>query len=315
MTINEAAAFFRARDHFLILTHLRPDGDTIGCAAGLCRALRQLGKTAYVLPNVEVTATFSPYLEGLLAPADFLPETVVSVDIAAKGLFPDNALPYLPRVDIAIDHHPSQEFFAKETCLDAGKAACGELVYEIVQLLGPVTAEIATPLYVALSTDCGCFVYGNTNAAAHRTAAALMDCGIHADKLNKRHFRTKSFTRMKLEGAIIAGTELFDDGTVAIAALTLDMMASLNATERDAEDISSLIGQLEGVKTSATIREVSPTKCKLSLRTDPEDLNASDVCALLGGGGHTAASGALYHGSVQETKKAILSAIRQVKYG
>ena len=155
MTISptQAAEFLAAHDRYLILTHVRPDGDTVGCAAALCRALRALGKTAHVLPNSEIIPLFSPYLEGLLAPEDLLPDTVVSVDMAARSLFPDNALPYLPRVDLAIDHHPSQEFFARETCLDAGRAACGELMYDILRQLGPVTADIALPLYVAVSTD------------------------------------------------------------------------------------------------------------------------------------------------------------------
>lgn len=99
MTISptQAAEFLAAHDRYLILTHVRPDGDTVGCAAALCRALRALGKTAHVLPNSEITPLFSPYLEGLLAPEDLLPDTVVSVDMAARSLFPDNALPYLPR--------------------------------------------------------------------------------------------------------------------------------------------------------------------------------------------------------------------------
>ena len=113
MTPQQAAVFLQTHDQYLILTHVRPDGDTIGCAAGLCRALRQIGKTAYVLPNRETTSLFTPYLEGLLACEGWEPCTVVSVDIAARGLFPENALPYLERVELAIDHHPSQEFFAK----------------------------------------------------------------------------------------------------------------------------------------------------------------------------------------------------------
>ena len=313
MTAQQAAAFLQTHDNYLILTHVRPDGDTIGCAAGLCRALRQIGKTAHILYNPETTSLFSCYLEGLLAPEGWEPTTVVSVDIAAKSLFPENALPYLPRVDLAIDHHPSQEFFAKETCLEAHRAACGELVYEIVKQFTTVTAEIATPLYVAVSTDCGCFVYGNTTADTHRIAAELIDCGIPVAQLNKHHFRTKSFIRMRLESAIIAGMELHDQGTVAIAAISLQMMADLGATERDAEDIAALVGALEGVKTGVTIRELAPGKCKLSVRTDPADLNASHVCALLGGGGHAAASGATVMGSVDQAKAAVLDAIHRIK--
>ncbi|MCI8422542.1 MAG: phosphoesterase RecJ domain-containing protein [Lawsonibacter sp.] len=313
MTPAEAAEFLRSRDQFLILTHLRPDGDTTGCAAGLCRALRQAGKAAYVLFNPETTTLFTPYLEGLLAPEGFEPGTVVSVDIAARSLFPENARVYLDRVDLAIDHHPSQEFFARKTCLDAGRAACGELVYDIARALGPVTPEQAVALYVAIATDCGCFAYGNTTAATHRTAAALIDAGIPLAILNKFHFRTKSFRRLKLESKIIDGMELFEEGTVAVAAVTLEMMASLGATSRDTEDIANLVGQLEGVKTGVTLREMEGGRCKLSVRTDPTDLDAGRVCALLGGGGHAAAAGAAVEGSVEQVKAAVLAAIRQVK--
>lgn len=70
---------------------------------------------------------FYPLSEGLLARSGYEPKTVISVDIAARSLFPDNAVKYVDRVDLAIDHHPSQEFFAHETCLDEKKAACGRV--------------------------------------------------------------------------------------------------------------------------------------------------------------------------------------------
>ena len=315
MNIQETAGFLLAHDDYLILTHVRPDGDTVGCAAALCRGLRQAGKRAFVLPNPEATSLFTPYWEGLLAEEGYRPGTVVSVDIAARGLFPENARPYLERVELAIDHHPSQEFFAKETCLDAGRAACGELLYEILKEMGPVTAEIAAPLYVAVSTDCGCFAYGNTTGDTHRVAAALIDTGIPLAQLNKRHFRTKSLVRMRLESAIIEGMHLYDDGAIAVASIPLALLTRLGAVERDVEDIAALLGQLEGVDTSVTIRELKPGKCKLSLRTDPAQLNATHVCAQLGGGGHAAASGATVDGTVEEAENAILAAIRRVQAG
>ena len=162
MDYREAADFLKARDNYLILTPKRPDGDTIGCAAGLCRALRALGKTAYILPSLDVNRSLAWYLDGLTAPEGFEPDTVVSTDVATAGLLPDNALPYKESIDLAIDHHPSQEFFSKETCLEADKAACGEIIWKICGELGVMDADIAAPLYVAVSTDCGCFVYGNT---------------------------------------------------------------------------------------------------------------------------------------------------------
>ena len=316
MTVKETAAFLRQHDNYLILTHKRPDGDTIGCAAALCEGLRALGRTAWICPHTEETHLFTPYLEGRLAPEGYVPETVVSVDIAARSLFTRAGEPWLARgVDLAIDHHPSQAFFAAQTCLDAGRAACGELIYDIAGLLGPVTREMAVPLYVAVSTDTGCFVYGNTTADTHRTAAALMETGIPAAELNKRHFRTKTLKRLRIESRIVEGMELFDGGETAVAAVDLAMVAQLGADERDLEDIASFVGQVEGVKNAITIRELRPGTCKLSLRTDPEVLNASRVCALLGGGGHAAASGATVEGSVEEAKRAILWAIEQVRHG
>ena len=136
MDYREAAAFLKAHDNYLILTHKRPDGDTIGCAAGLCRALRKLGKTAHILTSEDATALLAGCLDGLTAPEGFRPDTVVSVDVATENLLPDNAQPYKGHIDLAIDHHPSQEFFAKETCLEADKAACGEIIWKICGELG-----------------------------------------------------------------------------------------------------------------------------------------------------------------------------------
>ena len=313
MTAAQAAAFLTAHDNYLILTHVRPDGDTIGCAAGLCRALRQMGKTAYVLENPQATSLFTPYFSGLTAPEGYTPETVVSTDIAARGLFPENAQAYLERVDLAIDHHPSQEFFARETCLDSKKAACGELVYEIVQQLCPLTPEIGEALYVAVSTDCGCFVYSNTSPGTHRVAAALMESGFDPYPVNRKFFRTKSFKRLKLEGMLAAGMELLDGGETAIVSLTLEMLAQVGAEERDIDDISAFVGQVEGVRNGITLRELRPGVVKLSLRSDPGDLNASAVCGLLGGGGHAAAAGATVEGGMAAARLAVLDAIRRVR--
>ena len=106
MTVSEVAAYLRAHDKYLILTHRRPDGDTLGCAAALCAMLRQMGKTAGILYNRETTEHFESYVEQYWVADDFDYKTVVSVDLAALSLFPDNAEMFKTRVDLAIDHHP-----------------------------------------------------------------------------------------------------------------------------------------------------------------------------------------------------------------
>lgn len=315
MTCAQASQWLLEHDHYLILTHVRPDGDTVGSAAGLCIALRQQGKTAHILPDPNTSGLFLPYLEGLLAPEEYVPQTVVAVDIAARSMFHAAALPYIDRVDLTVDHHPSQEFYAAHTCLEDSRASCGEVIYDIVRHWGAISREAALPLYVALSTDCGCFVYNNTNAACHRVAAELLETGIDVYPINRKHFRTKSYKRLKLESMLTEGMELYDNGAIAVVTLTLDMMAQLDATEEDVDNISAFVGQIEGVRTGVTVRQLTPERCKVSLRTDPGDLNASHVCALLGGGGHAAASGASFNGSPEQTKSAILAAIRQVQAG
>ena len=313
MTIKEAAAWLGSHDRYLILTHKRPDGDTIGCAAALCRGLRGLGKTAHICPGTGETHLFTPYLEGLIAPEGFQPETVVSVDIAARGLFTDTGKPWLERgIDLAIDHHHSQEFFAKETCLDDSRAACGEIIYEILQELGQVNAETALPLYVAVSTDTGCFQYGNTTADTHRVAAALMDTGLDVFPLNKRHFRTKTWARLQVERLIVERMHRYEDGKIAVAPVSLSLLDEAGATEEDTEDIAAFLGQIEGVETSITIRELADGGCKLSVRTSG-GLNATKVCAILGGGGHAAAAGCTVDVGLKEAEEQILAAIRQVE--
>ncbi len=310
---KELAALLRAQDRILILTHKRPDGDTTGCAAGLCLALRQLGKQAWVLPNEDITPIFAPYLEGLLLPAETEPAFVVSVDIAGRSLFTPAGQVWLERgIDLAIDHHPSYEGFAKESWVEPGRAACGELILELAQALGPMTPEIATPLYVAIATDTGCFAYSNTTPATHRAAALLMETGIDTATLNKRHFRTKSWKRIQLECSLLQELELHDGGRVALAAISLALMDRLSATSADLEDVASLVGQVEGVETAVTIKEQRDGSCKLSVRTSG-GLNANKVCALLGGGGHAAASGCMITGSIETAKNTILEAIHTVQ--
>ena len=310
MTTKEAAAWLLARDKFLLLTHVRPDGDTIGSAAALCRALRSLGKEAYLLKNHGITATYAPYAEDLWAEEDYVPAAVVSVDIAALSLFIDNAEQYKSCVDLAIDHHGSQEFFAAETCLEAECAACGEIVYDIIRQMTPLTAEIALPLYVAISTDCGGFQYGNTTPRTHRIAAELMEL-VDVRDVNKALFRTKSFVRLKMESRMVEEMTLHDNNRVVVMSIPLSLRREMNATEADIEELSSLAALVEGTDCGITLRELREGVIKVSLRTGPR-VDASAVCAQLGGGGHRGAAGATVEGTMAEVKAAVLAAVKKV---
>ena len=178
--------------------------------------------------------------------------------------------------------------------------------------LGVMDEEIAKALYLAISTDCGCFVYGNTTPTSHRIAADLMEYGDFAREINKRCFQTRSRKRMELESRLLQSARYYEDGKVAIGGISIQDMKEVQAGESDAEDLSSLLRQIEGVRAAATLRELAPNSWKLSLRTDPKYLNATETCALLGGGGHAAASGASQQGlDYEEMVERVLEAIRK----
>ena len=316
MTDREAAGLLRRLDDVLILTHRRPDGDAVGCAPALCLALRQLGKRAWVLPNEDAHGLFDPYFEGVLAPADVRPGAVVSVDTASLGMLPESGKAWQDRIDLCIDHHASNEGYAKENCVDPSCAACGELLWRIVRILGvEFTPRISMLLYMAIATDTGCFVYSNTTPETHRIAASLMEADFDVQWVNKRHFRQKSLKRMRIESRLISEMDLEQDGTLVFAYVTLDLIREVEATEEDLEDISSFIGLLEGVDNAVTVRELKPGECKISLRTDGKTLNASDVCAVFGGGGHPAAAGCTILGTPAHAREEMLRAIQLVRHG
>ena len=310
LSARDAAGYLEALDNVLLLTHVRPDGDTIGSAAALCRALRDCGQTAYLLPNPEITATYAPYAAPYWAPEGWQAEHIVSVDIADASLLPENAQSYRDRIELAIDHHPSQTFFARNTCLEADSAACGEILYEIIQHLTALTADIALPLYVAVSTDCGGFQYGNTTARTHRIAAALMDV-VDVAAVNKTLFRTKSRVRLAMESRMVADMKLFDHQRVVVMEIPLSLRQEMQATDADIEELSALPALVEGTDCGVTLRELRPGTVKVSVRTGPR-VDACALCRILGGGGHHAASGATVEGTLDEARMAVLAAYRRV---
>ena len=128
MNRTEVAKWLAEHDNFVILTHRRPDGDTVGSAAALCRALRQVGKDAWVFANEDITPRLGFLLEGLTAPADYVSDCIVAVDIADTQLLTDSAKQFADKVDLCLDHHPSNVQYAKKLVLHGKAAATGEVI-------------------------------------------------------------------------------------------------------------------------------------------------------------------------------------------
>ena len=308
LTLTECAEILRAHDHYFVITHVRPDGDSLCSAAALCSALRRMGKTAVMYRNPETTETYQPLTEPYLGeqkPDSF----VVTVDVADVTMFPAG---WEGSVDLAIDHHPKNPGYAAASIVDGTKASCGEIVMALIELLcGGLTAEEANLLYVAVSTDSGCFSYGNTTAETLRDAAHLIDCGAVNGVLNKQFFRSYSFQRLKLEGMIFSGMRSFRGGKINIAVVTLNMMKESGAIEDDCDDLASLTGRVRGSRVNITIRELEEGKCKVSLRTS-EAVDASAICERFGGGGHKMAAGCTVDVGPEELEKLLLKAVNEV---
>ncbi len=309
MKISETAKLFHTRDNFLLLTHKNPDGDTLGSAAALCSALRRAGKTAYLFPNAEMTEKYREFAEPFHAPKGFEPSFTVAVDIAAETLLPPG---FTGKADFCVDHHPSNTHYAPKNLIAPSKASCGEIVLQLIKALnGDVSAEEANLLYVAVSTDCGCFVYANTCADTLRAAAELLELGADNRTLNVKLFRKVSRARMKIEGMIYSGMEFYRDGKISLATITRQMLREAGATEEDLDDISGLSGRAEGAILSITVREKENGESRISLRSSPE-VDCSEICSVFGGGGHTMAAGCTIQSPPEKAKRMLLDVIDEV---
>lgn len=305
LTASECAAWLGEHDNYIIISHRRPDGDTLCSGAALCSALRRAGKRAWCFDNPETTDTYRPFVAPYLAPEGLSPSTLVTVDVASEGLFPAGISTPVP---LAIDHHPSNSRFAENLCLAAERSSCGELVMEIIKALcGSMTAGEANLLYAAVSTDTGCFQYSNTNAATLRAAAELVECGAENSALNTLLFRTMSRARMALEGRMLTGMRYFKDGRISVNIVTQAMLDECGADENDCDDLAGIAGKAKGSLISLTIREVAEGS-KVSARSKP-GINVSDVCAVYGGGGHAMAAGVTLNCGVEEALELMLRAI------
>lgn len=305
--ITAAASILQSIDDILLLTHKRPDGDTTGCAGALCLGLRQIGKAAYILENTEVTARYAPLVTPYYPPQDFTPWNIVSVDIAEEKLFTDNAAQYQGKVDLVIDHHPSNTKYGKNNLINANAGSCAEIIFEILQALGVrLTADIATCLYISAATDTGCFKYSNTTAHSHAVAAACLAAGIPAAEINRSLFEVKSRARLQVERLVCDTMEFAKDGAIAIVTLLREDLDRIGATKDDLDSISSIARQVEGVDIGVTLTEDADGSVKISVRTTKS--NAAAICVPLGGGGHLRAAGAAMRCPIEQAKAAALQA-------
>ena len=320
VTLAEVAAVLRGADDAFICGHVMPDGDALGSALALGMALEGLGKRVTVatpdpvpelysfLPGVDRLVTGGAGLEGH--------SIFVMVDCsvpARLGVYQE-ALSNGPVVQVVnIDHHqPDDAPGAGLSYIDARAAATGEIVFDLIDLLGaPLTGDIATCLYTAIVTDTGSFQYAATTADTHRRAARLIEGGVSVAAVNSFLYEQKPLASLLLLQRCLGSLTFTAGGRIAYLTVTLADLAAVGARDEHTEGLVNYARFVRGVEVAILFRETEPGRWKVGLRSK-ERVDVQAVAATLGGGGHMRAAGCLLDGTLAEVRRRVLAAVERV---
>jgi phosphoesterase RecJ-like protein len=314
-TFAEIADVLRAKQRFVVISHIRPDGDALGCtlAMGLC--LRQLGKDVQMWNDDGCIERFH-FLPGAnflqqppAEPQEF--DVAIMLDTAVKnrgGRCVDavkNAGCW-----INIDHHVSNPRYGDLNCIDASSPATGQILFELFRAGElPITYEMADNLFVAISTDTGSFQYPNTTARTYEIVAELIRIGVKVGTLSQQLYESHPRRRIELLKAMLNVMRFTSEGRVASFALSLAAAREVGAKPDDTEGLIDHIRSIEGVLVAAFFEELEDGLVRVSLRSKDPRADVCQVASAFGGGGHTLAAGLRTRGTLADVQEKILQAI------
>ncbi|HEX4086172.1 MAG TPA: bifunctional oligoribonuclease/PAP phosphatase NrnA [Chthoniobacteraceae bacterium] len=315
-TLADIADLLRAHRSFTIMSHVRPDGDALGCIIALGLSLRGMGKEV-TLWNEDGAGEKFRYLPGweMISkppgePVDV--EVAIALDTANQVRL-GTALGAVKsaKLWINIDHHISNEGYGDYSHIDATAPASGQIIYELIRTAGfPMTKEIADNLFAAISTDTGSFQYPNTTARTYEIAADLIRAGVKVGDLSQKMYESHPLRRVYLLRALLNVLKIACEGRAASFALTQKMSDELGVVPDDNEGLIDTIRGIEGVVVAAFIEELAGDgKVRISLRSKDPRVDVCKICKLFGGGGHTLAAGARIRGAVEEVEARVMAAI------
>lgn len=307
---KEAAEELLCHDNIVILTHQNPDGDTLGSGFALYYALTGLGKTATLRCADPLPNRFS-YLYPDYQEKSIPEQYIVAVDVADLVLLGSLKEEYEDRINLCIDHHPSNSEYAEKLCLHVKSAATCELLFQILEEMQiNIDTRMADCLYTGLATDCGCFKYSNTTAHTHLVAAKLLNLGANLNFINEYLFDTKSKARLVAEQKVLQNMEYYLEDKVALTVITKEIIEQTGVDENELDGVSAIPRSIEGVEIGVTIREKSDNIYKISVRTG-QKANASKICSAFSGGGHARAAGCMIKGDLSFVKKEMVNVCKE----
>ena len=274
---SEAESFLRNCRDAVIITHQNPDGDCIGAGFGLKDILEQLGIRSRVICHDEFPSPRYDFITSVGQGEDFEPQTIIAVDVADVKLMGKYADIYGDKVQLCIDHHISNKNYAEKTLLRGNATAACEVIYDLAEYMGvKITKHCATCLYTGIATDSGCFKYDCTTPRAHEIAALM---------------------------------ETYLGGRLNIIAVTKEIADAMGVSMDELEGFAPMTIQLEQSEVGIFIRQ-RDNDYKCSFRS-ANDVNVSEICQSLGGGGHAKAAGCSMTGELEEIKKSLVETVER----
>lgn len=312
---------FRNDEKFLLTTHENPDGDALGSLVGMNAVLQSLGKDSVMFMREDEFPLPYEY-RYLLAddqaihfePGDLEERTIVFLDC---GQFERMDVDFLRRDGLTlinIDHHHDNTLFGTLNMVEGTASCTGELVYSLLKELGAeLTPFIADALYVALVTDTGRFMYGNTGADAHRMAADLIENGaVDVHQAYVRLFEDQPFGKVQLLARALSTLQRFDGGLVTVCNLSKEDFSETASEETFTEGIVDFARSISGTAVGVLIRELTGEGrehlSKMSLRSSDERVDVSAIARSFGGGGHRRAAGA----TTEKTFEQVIEQVREL---
>ncbi len=300
-----------------IISHNNPDGDTLGSQLALAAALSDKGIETILLNNDTISEKYhfvagsrqvQPYTEGLE-----LPDVVVFVDCASMELagYSEGHPALEGRTVINIDHHASNKQYGTINYVKADAAANCQNMYHVICALGAkITPEIATALYMGLSTDTGNFLFDNVTSETLRIAAELKDCGADTNTLRLNMYESCSHKRIALMKYILNDLHISRNGKYAWSKLYYDMMQELQPESTDIDGLVNTIKDIDGVEIAMLFRGVGENKTKVSLRSKAwADVNV--IANQFGGGGHVRAAGCSFECAAEAAAEQLVPAVQK----
>ena len=313
-TTDEVVAELRRRDAFMFVSHVKPDGDTLGAGLALGLALRAMGKRVHHFQQDPVPRNlrFLPDADRVsrAVPADLPADTLwVFCDMSDTSRAGEY-LPVLERRNILdIDHHLANSRFGALNYVLETECSTGTCVLRLLRAMrAPITPEIATCLLTTIMTDTGGFMHSNTTGEVLRTSAELIELGADKEEITEKIFANKRLAATRLLGAALESARLEEDGKYCWSVVDDAMLAKFGADSEDTEEIIQHLRAVESVDVAALFKAIEGDGIRVSLRSNGR-VNVQLAAGRLNGGGHFRASGLTYAGPLEAAVTAVRAAL------